>query len=69
MRPEAQPEPSKEAMSDSSLEREESQMQPKKMEVNKSIGPSTEDGDAYCVDDDEEDEDDESGDDELEREQ
>lgn len=33
-------------------------MPPKKMEVNRSIGPSTEDGDAYCVDDEEDDEDD-----------
>ena len=53
-------------MSDSSLDREESQMPPKKMEVNRSIGPSTEDGDAYCVDDEEDDDEEE---DELEREQ
>ena len=45
-------------------------MRQKKMEVNKSIGPSTEDGDAYCVDDDEEEDQELSDDDdELEREQ
>ena len=44
-------------------------MRQKKMEVNKSIGPSTEDGDAYCVDDDEEEDQELSDDDdELERE-
>ena len=42
------------------------------MEVNKSIGPSTEDGDVYCVDDDEEEEEDDEDqdqDDDFEREQ